>query len=159
MTPGAKFSTSTSTFGTIARTSSRPRACLMSTARLFFEWLCWKKKVLCEDVLNLASRGLSPEARPRSPCGANSTLMTSAPSSANIRVQVGHATARQHRHFSAHGFLAALIREKTYVRDGCLRAGPRGGPTRSSRRHLVADCEAGLLEPLFEQRKPVVAPE
>src|SRR5262249_40270705 len=35
--PGAKFSTSTSTFGTIARMSSRPRACLISTAKLFFE--------------------------------------------------------------------------------------------------------------------------
>src|SRR5215471_4740496 len=38
-------------------------------------------------------------------------------------------------------------------------SGQEGVPTRSSRRHLVADCEAGLLEPLFEQRKPVVAPE
>src|SRR6516225_3075613 len=30
---------------------------------------------------------------------------------------------------------------------------------RSSRRHLVADCEASLFEPLFEQRKPVITPE
>src|SRR5207244_12748914 len=38
-------------------------------------------------------------------------------------------------------------------------AGPAAPARRSSRRNLVADCEAGLLEPLFEQRKPVVAPE
>jgi len=37
ITPGAKFSTTTSILGTIALIRSRPRACLISTARLFFE--------------------------------------------------------------------------------------------------------------------------
>ena len=37
ITPGVKFSTSTSIFGMIDRMSSRPRLCLISMARLFFE--------------------------------------------------------------------------------------------------------------------------
>src|SRR5215468_5325708 len=46
-----------------------------------------------------------------------------------------------------------------YVRDGCLRVGPAACERRSSRRHLVADCEASLFESLFKQRKPVITPE
>ena len=37
ITPGEKFSTTTSTFATSALMSSRPRGCLKSSATLFFE--------------------------------------------------------------------------------------------------------------------------
>jgi len=51
MTPGVKFSTSTSHLAASFRRISRLFGCLKSSARLFLEWFCWKKYVLCEVSL------------------------------------------------------------------------------------------------------------
>src|SRR5262249_16984605 len=53
-------------------------------------------------------------------------------------------------------------KRKTEKKNLCLgdvsAPRPAASARRSSRRNLVADCEAGLFEPLFEQPKPVVPP-
>src|SRR5262249_22533377 len=73
---------------------------------------------------------------------------------------VEHAIARQHRQFGAHGLLAALIqKERLTSGTDASASGAAACACRSSRRNLVADCEASLCEPRFKQRKPVVTPE
>src|SRR3954453_16747154 len=83
MTPGRKFSTTTSAVTTRRRTASTAGGVLRSRTMLFFPALSCPKLVLAP----LRSGG---RVRIMSPSGA-SILITSAPRSANSRVQCGPA--------------------------------------------------------------------
>src|SRR6516162_1891492 len=83
MTPGLKFSTTTSAVATSRRTASTAAGDLRSRATLFLPALSWPKLVLAP--LRIGGR-----VRIMSPSGA-SILITSAARSANMRVQCGPA--------------------------------------------------------------------
>ncbi len=83
MTPGRKFSTTTSAVATSRRAASTPRGDLRSSTTLFLPAFNWPKLVLAP------SRN-GGRVRIMSPSGA-SILITSAPRSASIRPQCGPA--------------------------------------------------------------------
>ena len=87
MTPGRKFSTRISVLMASARTRALPSTVFRSIvmARLFRRIVAAYKETSCECL---------PMLRNGSPAGA-STLMTSAPKSANSRAQAGPAMVEQ----------------------------------------------------------------
>src|SRR5262249_36348515 len=55
--------------------------------------------------------------------------------------------------------LPALTEKETHAGSGLPRRWFAASKCCSGCRNLVANCEASLCQPLFEQRKPVVTPE